>query len=148
MSSNNVYSFLDVHAAITGPGGAFNLGSGASVADEGITVQFSGELDTMLVGADGEGQHSLSADRSGKITVRLLKTSPVNQLLQAMLEFQRASASLHGQNTIVINDSNRGDVITARQVAFAKSPDINYAKEAGMMEWEFNAIKINPVLAG
>lgn len=146
--SNSVYSFLDVQAAISGPGGAFNLGSGAAVSDEGITVQFNSEVDTMLIGADGEGQHSLSADRSGKITVRMLKTSPVNALLQAMLEFQRASASLHGQNTIVISDTNRGDIITARQVAFSKSPDISYAKEAGMMEWEFNAIKINPVLAG
>lgn len=143
---SNVYSFLDVQAAIVGPGGAFSLGSSAGVADEGITIDPSNEIDTMQIGADGTGQHSLHADKSGKVTVRVLKTSPVNKLLSALYNFQTASAASHGQNTITITDSVRGDVITCRQCAFAKAPNLSYGKEAGTQDWEFNSIAIDRVL--
>lgn len=144
--SGNVYSFLDVNATLMGPGGFVSLGNGAAAAEEGISVQPSGDISGMQVGADGQGQHSLYADKSGTLTVRLLKTSPTNQLLMNLYNFQTASASTHGQNTLVINDSSRGDVVTATQVAFKKVPDMQFAKDAGMFEWEFAAIKINRTL--
>jgi hypothetical protein len=122
------------------------LGNGAGAAEEGITISFTSEDGTMQVGADGAGQHSLHADKSGKVTVRLLKTSPINKQLMAMRNFQKASSAAYGQNTIVINDSNRGDVITCSQVAFSKPPSLTYAKDAGTNEWEFNAIRIEPTL--
>lgn len=143
---SNVYSFLEIQAALVGPGGAISLGSGAGNAEEGLSISPSGEIDGMQIGADGSGQHSLYADKSGKVTVRLLKTSPVNQLLSAMYAFQTASGSTHGQNTLTISDSERGDVVTCRQVAFAKAPDLSYAKDAGIIEWEFNAIYIDRLL--
>jgi hypothetical protein len=137
------YSFLDVVASLVGPGGVINLGAGAGLSDEGIGVDSSGEINTMQVGADGSGQHSLHADKSGRIVVRLLKTSPTNALLMSMYNFQTSSARSHGQNTITITDMNRGDAITARQVAFTKAPSLSYAKEAGMNEWEFTAVRID-----
>lgn len=143
---SNVYSFLDVQAAIVGPGGAFSLGSAAGAAEEGITVDPSGEISGMQIGADGTGQHSLYGDKSGKVTVRLLKTSPTNKLLSALYNFQTASAASHGQNTITVTDMVRGDVITCRQCAFAKAPSITYGKEAGTQDWEFNAIAIDRIL--
>lgn len=144
--STNSYSFLDVMCSIAGPGGAFALGSGAGAAEEGISISASREINTMQIGADGSGQHSLSADRSGTISVRLLKTSPVNAQLSALYAFQTASSSAHGQNTIVVNDVQRGDVITAQQVAFSKAPDLSYSKEAGVVEWVFQAVRIDRTL--
>jgi len=143
---SNVYSFLDINATIVGPGGAFSLGNGAGASEEGITITPTGEIGAMQIGADGSGQHSLHADKSGKISVHLLKTSPVNKLLSAMYNFQTASGAAYGQNTIVINDASRGDVVTCMQVGFAKAPDLTYAKDAGMNTWEFNAIRIERVL--
>lgn len=140
---SQTYSFLDVVAAITGPGGVINLGAGAGLAEEGIQIDPTGEINSMQVGADGEGQHSLHADKSGRIVVRLLKTSPTNALLMAMYNFQTGSAAQHGQNTITVVDTNRGDGITARQVAFTKAPSLSYGREAGMNEWEFSAVKID-----
>jgi len=142
----SAYSFLDVAAGIVGPGGAFGLGSGAGAAEEGITATPTAEISTMQVGADGSGQHSLHADKSGRVTVRLLKTSPVNKLLMTMYNFQTASSSAHGQNTIVITDTKRGDVITCRQCAFVRAPDLNFQKVAGTNEWMFDAIAIDRVM--
>ena len=144
--SGNTYSFLDCHASIVGPGGAFSLGAGAGAAEEGITITPTGPIGGMLIGADGAGQHSLFADKSGKVTVRLLKTSPVNALLANLYNFQTSSGSLYGQNTITLTDATRGDVITCEQVAFGKAPDLHYSKEAGTNEWEFNAIRVNRTL--
>lgn len=143
---SNTYSFLDCNAAITGPGGAFSLGNGAGVSEEGITTASSDAIGSMTIGADGTGMHSLHADKSGTVTVRLLKTSPTNQLLSAMYAFQTATPSAYGQNTIVIFDKSRGDVITCSQVGFQKRPDIGYAKDGGNIEWVFNAIKIETTL--
>src|SRR5260221_2909803 len=133
------YSFLDTLAAIAGPGGTFSIGSGSGNSEEGITVEPSEEIDTMTIGADGSVMHSLHADKSGKVTVRLLKTSPVNALLSAMLAFQRVSGANHGNNTITIKNIFTGDTITCQQTAFAKVPTITYAKDGGMNEWNFNA---------
>ena len=142
----NTYSFLDFQCAINGPGGSFSLGNGAGVAEEGLTFEPSEPISTMVIGADGTGQHNLSANRSGKITVRLLKTSPVNSLLAQLYAFQTSSAINHGQNTIVAEDTARGDQITCEQVAFAKAPPIVYAKLGPFLEWEFNGVLMDRVL--
>jgi Protein of unknown function (DUF3277) len=140
------YSFLDVNAALVGPGGAVNLGSGAGAAEEGITIEAAEDIDTMTIGADGTPMHSLHANKSGTVTVRLLKTSPVNQVLANLYAFQTANGANHGQNTISITNSQTQDVITCRSVAFRKAPSISYAKEAGTNEWTFNAGAIDRIL--
>lgn len=142
----STYSFLDVTAAIDGPGGSINIGAGAGVAEEGITIEGVNDKNTMLVGADGAGMHSLMADESSTVTIRLLKTSPVNAQLSQMYNAQTVSSATHGRNTITVRDIARGDSITLQQVAFKKRPAIEYAKEAAMMEWTFDAISTVAVL--
>lgn len=84
----STYSFLDVQATLVGPTGIVQLGYGAAVADEGISIEAAGDKNTMIIGADGEGMHSLHADKSGTVTVRLLKTSPTNAKLMVMYDAQ------------------------------------------------------------
>lgn len=139
---SQTYSFLDVNAAITGPGGAFSLGNGSGVSEEGISIAANEDIGNMHIGADGSGMHSLHADKSGKVTVRMLKTSPTNQQLSSLYAFQTASGASYGQNTIVITDKSRGDVITCENCGFARAPDVNYAKDGGVLEWVFNSTRI------
>lgn len=141
-----VYSFLNVVATIAGPGGIFNLASGAAVAEEGITIEPAEDKNVMTVGADGQGQHSLIASDACTVTVKLLKTSPINAALMLMYDLQSASSSLWGQNVITVVDSGRNDLTTIQAAAFKKKPVLTYAKEAGMNEWVFDAIKANTVL--
>jgi len=141
--AQKTYSFLDVNATIVGPGGTFQLGSGSGNSEEGIEVETAADINTMTIGADGSGMHSLHADKSGRITVRLLKTSPRNAQLMAMANVQRTSGATHGQNTLTIRDGNLGDVVVAQQVAFKKIPNNNWGKTAGVLEWTFDAVNIN-----
>jgi hypothetical protein len=138
------YSFLDVHAAISGPGGNFPLsGDRAGIAQEGLTIVPTGDQNTMTVGADGSVMHSLLADSSGTVTVNLLRTSPVNRQLQEMYNYQRQSSANWGRNTITVRDVARGDTATCQEVAFAKQPEKPFAKEGGTRQWTFHSGKIN-----
>ncbi len=140
------YSFQDVTAALVGVGGSINLASGAAAAEEGITIEAAEDKNVMTVGADGNGMHSLVANESSTVTVRLLKTSPVNAQLQLMYNLQTLSSLTHGKNVITVRDVVRGDAIVLTNVAFKKRPAINYAKEGGVMEWTFDAIKTTTIL--
>jgi hypothetical protein len=140
------YSFLDVQATITGSGGSFNLGNGAGAAEEGIDIEMTEDKNNMTVGADGTPMHSLHAGKSGTVTVRLLKTSPVNAQLQAMYDLQSTSSALWGNNIITINNTASGDNVGCRSVAFKKSPKNAYAKDGGTNEWVFDAGSIDSIL--
>lgn len=142
----STYSFQDVVAAISGPGGTINLAAGAAVAEEGISIEPSEDKSVMTIGADGQGMHSLVANESSTVTVRLLKTSPINAKLQAMYASQTGSSLNHGKNTITVRDIARGDSVTLTEVAFKKRPALTYAKEGGLNEWTFDAIKTATVL--
>lgn len=140
------YSFIDVGAALDGPGGSINLGFGAGVAEEGITIERVEDMNTMTTGADGSVMHSLHASSSSTVRVRLLKTSPTNALLQNMLNFQRLGGANHGHNLIRVQDHLRGDIVTCRDVAFTGPPSLTWAKQGQMNEWVFHAGHTDPIL--
>jgi hypothetical protein len=142
----STYSFMDVSATLAGPTGVLDLGYGAGVAKEGISVDFDDDKNVKTIGADGEGMHSLRASKSGTVTVRLLKTSPTNAKLQAMYDAQSLSAALWGKNVITVTMPRVGDIHVARSSAFKKNPSKTYKEDADMMEWVFDAIKIDSLL--
>ena len=141
-----VYSFLNVSCALVGPGGVLNLAAGAAAAEEGISIEAVEDKNVMTIGADGKGQHSLIASDAVKVTVRLLKTSPLNQKLMSMYDLQTASSALWGQNIFTVTDSARNDFTVVQSAAFKKRPNLTYAKEGGIMEWEFDGISANSIL--
>lgn len=138
------YSFLDIVASITGPGGTLQLGGDAiGVADEGIVCAHVGDKNTMTIGADGAGMHSLHADASGTVTVRLLKNSPANSTLSTMFDYQATTGANWGQNTIHVANPTRGDDTTGQQCAFRKKPDFANAKDGAPIEWVFDVVKLH-----
>src|SRR5699024_3635079 len=98
----STYSFMDVTATLTGPTGSIDLEYGSASSEEGIVVAMSGPKNTMTIGADGEVMHSLHADKSGTITVNLLKTSPTNKKLSLAYNAQSQSSATWGNNLFVI----------------------------------------------
>ncbi len=141
----STYSFMDVQASITGPGGSFSLGYGEACAEEGITFAPAADKNTMTVGSDGEGMHSLHADKSGQVTLRYLKTAPVNALLQALYDAQSLDSRLWGKNLIEVTNSAAADLGAARSCAFKKLPDLKFAKDGDIVEWVFDAIKVDVI---
>lgn len=142
------YSFLSVQASIVGPGVNAQIGSSSGSAKEGISVEMEEDKTTVTTGADGSIMSSLKAGMTGRITVRLLKTSPINQVLMNAFNFQRTSAANWGQNTIRITDTARGDVASGRQMSFARMPNNAWAEEGNTIEWSFIGIVNETLGAG
>ncbi len=126
------YSFYDVTCSIDGEGGSFTIDG---VAEEGITVEASGDQNTMKAGADGSVMHSMKSAVLGQVTLQLLKTSAVNADLMTMLNYQLSSATYWGTNTVTIEDTANGDIIILSNAAFKKYPPLTYATEAGDVLW-------------
>lgn len=142
----STYSFMDTQCAVAGPSGVVDVGYGAAIADEGITIAMAGDKNSMTIGADGEGMHSLHCDNSGQITIRLLKTSPANAKLMNMYNSQKGNAKNWGKNTITLNHTGSGDNVTGQKCAFKKVPDYTNAKAGGIVEWVFDSIKVDEIL--
>lgn len=142
----STYSFMDVSASLSGPTGVIDLGYGSANSEEGIVIAMSGAKNTMTIGADGEPMHSLHADKSGTITVNLLKTSPVNKKLSLMYNAQSQSSATWGNNVIVVRNKASGDMSTARSVAFQKLPDNTNGKAGNTQAWVFDCGKIDQLL--
>lgn len=140
------YAFQDVTATFASPLGSIDLGYGNLNADEAISMDPAGDKNTMQVGSDGNGQHNLNSDKSGTVTLRYLKTSDTNALLQAQYDAQQLTSTLWGQNIILVRQTASGDVHSARQCAFKRKPRIVYSKTAELMEWVFDSIKMDSVL--
>jgi hypothetical protein len=140
------YSFQDIAATLVGPGGAVSLGNGAGTAEEGITIEMFEDKNNMVLGADGTVMHSLHAGKGANVSIRLLKTSPTNAIVEQLYNFQTASAATHGQSTMTISDLARGDITTLRNVAFRRKANLTYAKDGGVNEWQFHAGYVDTVL--
>jgi hypothetical protein len=140
------YSFADVHAMLTGPGLVAILGDGSGSSEEGITFEPVDERDRMTIGADGTGMHSLSQNRSAKVRVRVLKTSPINSVLQLGLNYQSSFSGFWGVNRITVSNPVTGDQLTATGVAFERQPPNTWGKDSNLIEWSFTAIYASQTL--
>lgn len=139
------YSFIDVQASITGPGGSLDLGYGSGNSKEGITVTRTQDRNNMTVGADGSVMHSLRADKSGTVTLRYIKTSDLNAKLQAMFNVQSLDSSLWGSNLISLTQKASGDKVVCSFCAFSRDPDMTYAEDGDMIEWAFQCGQIDVI---
>jgi len=133
------YSFFDITCTFTDPfsGTNINLGYGAGIAKEGIAFEMLEDKDFWAIGSDGKIMHSLRASKGGRLTVRLLKTSPTNNYLSVIYNQQSLIPQAWGQNIISARDVLQGDVLRMTSVAFARQPVITYAEDGGMNEWLF-----------
>lgn len=142
----STYSFIDVNATMVGIGGVINLGNGAAVSEEGITISQVEDKNVQVIGADGEVMNTLRASKAGTVTVRILKTSPVNAQLMAMYDAQSLSSVAWGNNVITVSNPTVGDMHICQKCAFKKKPDINNKKDADILEWVFDAGKVDNIL--
>jgi structural protein KPP10_ORF10 len=131
------YSFTDVVMSLSGPTGSLDLGYGNAVAEEGIDVDMLEDKNTVTTGADGEIMHSMHAGNTGRMTLRLLKTSPQNAKLMVMYNAQKTATALWGKNLILVRQTAAGDTHTGRQMAFQKKASVGYKKVGAFLEWPF-----------
>ena len=138
------YSFADVTLALAGPNNLNFYITGE--AEEGISIEFEGNKNTMTPGAGGDIMHSLRAAQPGRLIIRLLQTSSCNAVLSNAWSYQTASAATHGQMTATVNDPVRGDLWSCLGTAFGNHANGGWATVGGMREWALDVGRVIPKL--
>jgi hypothetical protein len=90
---------------------------------------------TQKVGASGEVCRARSRNMTGKVTLTLLASSPVNDLLSACYMLDEATNA--GFGSFFIKELNGSTVCMAPVSYVEKLPSVEYAKEVGQREWVF-----------
>lgn len=104
---------------------------------ESTMAKFEFDTESMsdVVGVDGEVTRSQNMDRRAKLTVSLMQTSPVNDLLSAMYLAGRAGANGADVAAARVEDLNGRLVIAAPEAWIMDTPKPTYAKTAAEYEW-------------
>lgn len=90
---------------------------------------------TTYVGALGDVCRTRNLNRMGKVTVTLMATAAVNDLLAAQAELDEQFGTAYGP--IQIKDLNGTMICSGAEAWVMKRPKIERAKESGTVQWVF-----------
>jgi len=111
-------------------------------ADAAIAVEHDEDDWTLEIGVDGEGSRSKTSNSSGTITVTLMQTSPVNDLLSAARELDRLTPGGTGGVPILVKDNSGTTLFSCETAWIQKAPSAELSREATGREWVFRTDKI------
>lgn len=115
---------------------------------EFITVEFLSPAFTSKVGSDGKVVHSRTSDRRAKIVIKLMSSSPSNDLLSAVYTADQLARNGAGVGAFMLKDNSGRSLYTAAEVRIMKHPDVAFDREAGAREWELEAAELIPFTGG
>jgi hypothetical protein len=114
--------------------------------DESITIEPRSELSTSKVGIDGDVTRSLNTDRRCRITIRLMQSSPSNDVLSTLVGVDLVSGGRMFPVTVM--DLLGRTLIVAAQSWIAERPTVTFAREASEWEWVFETGSLSEWFAG
>lgn len=121
-------------------------------AENMIKIEYNQDAVTLKVGAQGDAVRMISQDRSAKITVTLLASSPTNAQFSALLEADRPRDRSRGGGggvaPSVIQDLNETVLAEATNTWIVKAPAMEAGKESGDLEWVFETDDLALALLG
>lgn len=130
MANSTAYSYLNVAATLDG-----QLIHGLWEGDDAIVVSRLADVGTGLIGADGSGIFSGSANRGATITIRVQHTSPTHRLLMQKLKRQRSLGAAASSFPFTIFDSVSGEGGVADRCYVQTAPDDSKGVNATVREW-------------
>lgn len=110
-----------------------------------IDVERAEDSFTKHVGSSGEVARTQIRNRSGKITLTLMMTSPTNDLLMALAIVDEQTGLNYG--ALQIKDLHGNMQCQAHEAWVMKLPKVERAKEAGSVVWVFECSEIK-IFAG
>lgn len=114
--------------------------------DSFIDVERNADSFSMLVGADGEVARAGQADKSGKITFRLLQTSASNDFLSAALVVDEATNA--NQGPVLVKDGSGRSLDSSSEAWIVKPAKKVYGKNIEGREWVIECGKLITIVAG
>lgn len=100
----------------------------------------------MTVGAGGEVARSRSRNRTGRVTITLLASSPENDLMMQVALTDELTGG--GIGALFLKDRIGTSVLHADNAWIAKIPDMKRAKEVGVAEWAIDCAQLEMFVGG
>jgi hypothetical protein len=95
---------------------------------------------TVKVGADGTVTRTKTNNKVARVKITLMAASPSNDVLSAIHVLDVESPNGSGVASLAIKDLSGRFVFLATEAWIAKPPNVEFAREGGQREWEFDAI--------
>ncbi len=112
--------------------------------DDAIVVTRGADLGTMMIGADGSGLFSISADKSAQISIKVQHTSPTHRLLIEKEKQQYARGAAFPGFPFSLKDTVSGEGGTADKCYIMQAPADSKGKAAAVREWVLITADWNP----
>lgn len=124
------YSFLNTIMVVNG----IEI-TGWDEGDDAISIKRRNDSITDKVGAGGEMMVTISADRSGEFTFKLLPTSSSNLYLNSLLALAEGGADTFVPVSVRFMDCYRMDIASGTAGYIKKPADMTRGAQAGGQEW-------------
>lgn len=102
--------------------------------DDAVKIEPRGQEGDWMIGADGSGLFSQTADQSALLTLKLQHTSPTNRQLLEKAALQRSGVLIPFPVTVV--DINGGEGSHAGNCLIINLPSQDYGENASVREWQ------------
>ncbi len=141
--STKVYNADQVQVVICGVPVTKGWGDGTFLRIEQNEDSF-----TRVTGTDGETTRSRTNNRSHTITLTLMQSSDVNDLLSAVHTLDITSAGGAGIGPLIVKDGSGRSLYIAEKCWIKKPPAVEFGREAGPREWTFETGELLRLDAG
>lgn len=114
--------------------------------DDVIDISRLEDSATHKIGADGKMAVSISADKSGKMTFKLMQTSPANKVLSALSAAQGEGTGSFVPCSVLFQDTYRKDQGTGTVGYVQKPADMTRGAGVNMTEWTIIVERLDMLL--
>lgn len=139
MPTNSAYSMVNVSATLDGRQ-ILGLWDG----DDAIVATPGADIGSMLIGADGSSIFSQSSDRSARISIKLMHTSPTHRQMMQKLKRQQQLGATGSAFPFSFMDSASGEGGSADKCYIMTAPVDGKGKNATVREWVLVTGEWNP----
>lgn len=115
--------------------------SGFAEGDDVIQVERNKPTMTQTVGVQGDGMYSQTADKSGKITLKLLQGCEENAFLTKKIQASEVGGIATGE--LIITEVGNDAKVTARKCVIEGMPKFQRGEGNNAVEWTFLSTDIN-----
>lgn len=113
-----------------------------------LEIAYDSDQFTSVVGTDGTVSRSKTNDKRATITIRLMQTSPTNDVLSALANVDLLTDGGSGVGAFLVTDSQGTTLLSSANCWISKFADINYGREAQERAWTFQCDDLQAFIGG
>jgi hypothetical protein len=115
---------------------------------DAATVEFDGDAFNYTPGSDGEAVRSKNFNRSAVVTLRLIQSSVVNDLLSAIHTADMKAPNGAGVAPFQIKDNQGTTLLGGKQAWIQAPPNAVFASTGQVREWKIRVHQLEGIWGG